>query len=45
MVLMNLGLIIIIDDTVLFPQIFRDYDEYKERVPFLIPCFKRKSNG
>ncbi len=36
---LNIGYVIL-QDKVVFPRIFLDYEGYKKRVPFLIPTFK-----
>ncbi len=38
-------LLILIQDRVMFPQIFPRYGEYKNKVPFIVPCTKRKNGG
>lgn len=38
MVLLNF-ILIIFEDRFMFPRIFRNYSEYSERVPFLVPAF------
>ncbi|HUX20242.1 MAG TPA: hypothetical protein VMW69_03315 [Spirochaetia bacterium] len=34
--------LIVLEDLVFFPRIFCDYEEYKHRVPFLVPRMKRR---
>ena len=35
-------LLVIVEDTLVFPRIFAGYDQYKRRVPFLIPRLRRR---
>jgi len=35
-------LLVVIEDLVLFPRIFQDYEQYKKNVPFLVPRFARR---
>jgi protein-S-isoprenylcysteine O-methyltransferase Ste14 len=34
--------LIVIEDLLLFPRIFQDYEQYKKNVPFLVPRFARR---
>jgi protein-S-isoprenylcysteine O-methyltransferase Ste14 len=35
-------ILILLEDIILFPKIFINYDEYKKMVPFIIPRFRHK---
>lgn len=36
--------LVLLEDAVFFPRIFAGYDDYKRRVPFLIPRLRRKTD-